>query len=571
MSIHSSAASTAPLLPPIPEGMLLDDPSIPILSPISKALFGHFASFSSQSSPAAAAAYSPPPHILTLSEEGKKICLQALANKRKEGEGEVLQLMAEKQKMEEEQQAFEALHASFQKETSQLAGLNQEKQQLEKQISEKCQAIAQIAVRIQTLKSAIPTLIKEQDVTEKFHAVGQGIQDLKQLCSQGTASLANATTIIDRFLQNQPLFERLQAMKEKVVQMTKEDQDLEAKKLAEEKSLTGMQEMQKGKVSLFKQVELQVAQKKEELAQLKQLHGTNLQQIEARLNLANQHLAQQIKDEQNFAQLMDTSNRSSRVTSPFFNFSHLAESPLTEGAGSGSSTSKKKRSHAAAITETEEKGSPAKKAAQGLLDRDINTSPQLPTSYKGAGQSTSLHKMLLLKNKDVNLEEFKSTLRTLRQTQGPDKFKEMIDKKINGVSLVHLLMARGSPKLILTFLTHQPDLAVVTDGGWNCLHLMSQKPNFSMYATEEECLQIVSAIVSAQVDVDALNGNGVSACHLAAYNDNPFILKALLAHAANVHLQDTKGKTAKDYAEQEDNQECRQLLLRAENSAAAAL
>lgn len=165
-----------------------------------------------------------------------------------------------------------------------------------------------------------------------------------------------------------------------------------------------------------------------------------------------------------------------------------------------------------------------------------------------------------------------------------DRIREMIEQGAdvnrpnhNGGTLIMYAVLSGEPDTVSLLLEHEARVDAVAENGWTALMIAAVKgyadigrlllehgaePNQAdiylwtplMRAVFEERLQMVRLLARHQrTRVNQRGENGVTALHLAVVKGDVDSVKLLLAQGADPDIKDDSGRTALDFAKQNNN------------------
>lgn len=175
-------------------------------------------------------------------------------------------------------------------------------------------------------------------------------------------------------------------------------------------------------------------------------------------------------------------------------------------------------------------------AARLLLDRGANI------HAADSNQSTSLTIAALIGHSDI----IRLLLDTGANVQAveKDQWTALMFASRNGhIDVVHMLLNGGA------------DVNSVSDRGLSSLSIAAACGH----------LEIVGILLSKNADVDVVDGDGDTPLICAAMKGHASIVKRLLEHGADLHVRNYVGKTAVDYATDQNLKDMKRILLQADS------
>lgn len=152
-----------------------------------------------------------------------------------------------------------------------------------------------------------------------------------------------------------------------------------------------------------------------------------------------------------------------------------------------------------------------------------------------------------------------------------------------GTSIMYAALS-GDPETVSLLLRGDADVNAAAKNGWTALMIAAVKGHVSvaetllaygadpnkadiyswtplMRAVSEDRRRIVQVLLEHErINVNQPGENGVTALHLAVLNGDPDIVKLLLAHGADPGIEDHSGRTALDFAKQNNNLELERMI-----------
>lgn len=117
----------------------------------------------------------------------------------------------------------------------------------------------------------------------------------------------------------------------------------------------------------------------------------------------------------------------------------------------------------------------------------------------------------------------------------------------NSVTMLHEVAASGKRDHLITLLTLNPDVNVKDIKGDTPLHLIIKR--FGYVDLRPDALEMLNLLLErGGIAVNKQNNEGLTPLHLAAEIGNKDAVDALLKKGADVNIRDNKGKTAAEYA-----------------------
>lgn len=185
----------------------------------------------------------------------------------------------------------------------------------------------------------------------------------------------------------------------------------------------------------------------------------------------------------------------------------------------------------------------------------------------------------------------KTALMVAAKNGDSDRVRQLIEQGADvnrannngGTSIMYAALS-GNPETVTVLLRHHADVNLPARNGWTALMVASAKGYFDvakilldngaepnqadiyswtplMRGVYENRTRIVSLLLeSDSINTNQPGENGVTALHLAVLKGNEDVVRLLLAEGADPDIKDNSGRTALDYAKENNNLHIENLI-----------